>query len=359
MNLLGKKQWGHSRKAGMEPGTIFYVGDKPVEIPVKLTLIEYTESTFEEKELENIKQCNHLTEHQTVKWLNVDGVHKSIVVEEIGQKFFLHPLLLEDVANTEQRPKFEEYENTLFILVKMLNYNAKEKRIEEEQMSLVLGPNFLITFQEDKEGDILDPLRERLRNGKQKLRKSGADYLLFCILDLIIDHYFVILEKLGDEMNELEEAITVETSYDLLRHIYKLKREMIFLRRSVWPMREMLSGLERAESDLISSHTHVYFRDIYDHSIQAIETIEMYRDMISGMLDIFLSSTSNHMNNIMKVLTTISTIFIPLTFIVGLYGMNFDFMPELHWKYGYIFVWVLMIGTVLGMFYMFKKKRWF
>lgn len=348
-----------SRKLGLEPGTVVYVGDKATESPIKLSLFEYNDVSIQESELKQIIDCAHELEHQTVKWLNVDGVHNSQLIVEIGKKFNLHPLLLEDVSNTQQRPKLEEYDNTLFLIVKMLSYNEQEKRIEVEQVSLVLGHNFLISFQEDKEGDILDPLRERLRVGKQKIRKSGADYLLYCILDMIIDHYFVILEKLGEEMNELEESIITDTSYGLLRTIYRMKRDMISLRRNIWPMREMLSNLERSENGLLTASTNIYFRDIYDHAIQAIETIEMYRDMLSGMLDIFLSSSSNHMNGIMKVLTTISTVFIPLTFIVGVYGMNFEFMPELHWKYGYISVWVLMGLSVIAMAVYFKRKKWF
>lgn len=348
-----------SRKLGLEPGTVVYVGDKATESPIKLSLFEYNDVSIQESELKQITDCVHEQEHQTVKWLNVDGVHNSQLIEEIGKKFKLHPLLLEDVSNTQQRPKLEEYDNTLFLIVKMLSYNELEKRIEVEQVSLVLGNNFLISFQEDKEGDILDPLRERLRVGKQKIRKSGADYLLYCILDMVIDHYFVILEKLGEEMNELEESIITDTSYGLLRTIYRMKRDMISLRRNIWPMREMLSNLERSENELLTDATNIYFRDIYDHAIQAIETIEMYRDMLSGMLDIFLSSSSNHMNGIMKVLTTISTVFIPLTFIVGVYGMNFEYMPEIHWKYGYLSVWVIMGLSVIGMAVYFKRKKWF
>jgi magnesium transporter len=348
-----------ARKLGLEPGTVVYVGDKATESPIKLSLFEYNDVSIQESEMKQIIDCVHDKTHQTVKWLNVDGVHNSQLIEEIGKKFNLHALLLEDVSNTQQRPKLEEYDNTLFLIVKMLSYNEQEKRIEVEQLSLVLGNNFLISFQEDKEGDILDPIRERLRIGKQKIRKSGADYLLYCILDMIIDHYFVILEKLGEEMNELEESIITDTSHGLLRTIYRMKRDMISLRRNIWPMREMLSNLERSENELLTDSTNIYFRDIYDHAIQAIETIEMYRDMLSGMLDIFLSSSSNHMNGIMKVLTTISTIFIPLTFIVGLYGMNFDYMPELHWKYGYLSVWVLMGLSVLTMAVYFKRKKWF
>jgi magnesium transporter len=335
------------------------VGDKETGMPVKLHLIEYNESSFEERELKHIDEINLQNDQKTVKWLNVDGVHKSQIIEEIGKKFQLHPLLLEDVSNTQQRPKTEEYEKTLFVIVKMLSYNEKEKKIEVEQVSLVLGNGFLISFQEDKEGDIFDPLRERLKAGKQKVRRSPADYLLYCLLDMIIDHYYVILEKLGEEMNGLEENIISDNSDDMLPIIYRMKRDMILLRRNIWPMREMLSNLSRSDNELLTHSSDIYFRDIYDHTIQAIETIEMYRDMLAGMLDIFLSNSSNRMNSIMKVLTIISTVFIPLTFIVGLYGMNFEYMPEIHWKYGYAFAWFIMILTIVGMGIWFKKAKWF
>jgi magnesium transporter len=344
---------------GLEPGTIVYVGDVNMGVPVKLTLLEYNENEFQEKEVTQVADYCSRTITDKVQWLNVDGVHQKEVLETIGAAFNLHPLVLEDVANTHQRPKTEEYDDIIFVVIKMLTFNATNKCVEVEQVSIVLGKNFLISFQEDKEGDIFEPIRERIRLGKQRIRKSGTDYLLYCLLDMVIDNYFVILENLGDEMNELEEQVISVATNDMLHTIYRLKREMILLRKSIWPMRELLSKLERSENEILSESSYVYYRDIYDHSIQAIETIEMYNDMLSGMLDIFLTSTSNHMNGIMKVLTIISTIFIPLTFIVGVYGMNFKIMPELEWQYGYLSVWVVMLLTVGGMYVYFRKKGWF
>ena len=348
-----------SAKSGQAPGTIFYVGDQPASAPTKLTLIEYSDNFFEEKPLSLIGDCDHQTDKKTVKWLNVDGVHNSKIIADVGTKFNLHSLLLEDVTNTFQRPKIEEYDNTLFIVVKMLSYDSEKKKVEVEQVSLVLGSNFIISFQEEIEGDLFDNLRQQIRAGKQKLTNSGADYLLYSILDIMIDHYFVMLEKIGEEMDEMEDFLIETTSNDIMKDIYRLKRELIMLRKNLWPMREMLAILERTEFTLLSKSSHFYFRDIYDHAIQAIETIEMYRDMLSGMMEIYLSTASNRLNSIMKVLTTISTIFIPLTFIVGVYGMNFDFMPELHWKYGYTLVWSIMAATVAFMIYYFRKKQWF
>ena len=348
-----------SAKFGQDPGTIFYVGDTAKDTPVKLGLIEYKDKFFEETALDHIGSCDHQADKNTVKWLNVDGVHNSQTIADIGKKFNLHPLLLEDVANTQQRPKIEEYENILFIVVKMLSYESKTKSIEIEQVSLVLGPNFLISFQEDIEGDLFDKLRQQIRGNKQKITSSGADYLLYAMLDILIDHYFVMLEKIGEEMDEMEDFLIETRSNDIMKNIYRLKRELIMLRKNLWPMREMLGVLERTEFTLLAKSSHFYFRDIYDHAIQAIETIEMYRDMLTGMMEIYLSTASNRLNSIMKVLTTISTIFIPLTFIVGVYGMNFDFMPELHWKYGYLYVWIFMVASVGFMVYFFKRKEWF
>ena len=346
-------------KLGQDPGTIFYVGTKESNRPAKLDLIEYNEAFFQESTLNNISQCNHTLGQNTVKWLNVDGVYDSKAIAEIGKKFSLHPLLLEDVTNTLQRPKVDEYENVLFVVAKMLRYDEIKKCIEIEQVSLVLGENFLISFQEDIEGDLFDHLRIQIRNNKQKITKSKADYLLYLMLDIMVDHYFVMLEKIGEEMDEMEDLLISDTQKDILTDIYRLKRELILLRKNIWPMREMLGTLERADFSLLSKSSHFYFRDIYDHAIQAIETIEMDRDMLSGMMEIYLTTASNRLNSIMKVLTTIYTIFIPLTFIVGVYGMNFDFMPELHWKYGYLSVWVIMITTVIFMIIYFKRKKWF
>ena len=354
-----KKRFRAAAKTGQAPGTIFYVGSNESNKPATLSLIEYNENLFQETVLDHMQSCDHKPDKDTVKWLNVDGVHDSKIVADVGEKFGLHPLLLEDVANTQQRPKIEEYDNLLFLVVKMLSYDSVKKSIEVEQVSLVLGTNFLISFQEDIEGDLFDNLRQQLRNNKQKIKKSGPDYLLYLMLDIMIDHYFIMLEKIGEEMDDMEDLLISDNSRDILNDIYRLKRELIMLRKNIWPMREMLGLLERSEFELLSKSSHFYFRDIYDHAIQAIETIEMDRDMLSGMMEIYLTTASNRLNSIMKVLTTISTIFIPLTFIVGVYGMNFDFMPELHWKYGYYVIWGLMIGSVGLMVYYFKKKKWF
>jgi magnesium transporter len=260
--------------------------------------------------------------------------------------------------NTDQRPKMESYDGYLFIVLKTLFYDEKEKSAVMEQISIVLGADYVLSFQE-RETNVFDPLLGNLENGKGRIRKMGADYLIYSLIDMIIDNYFIILEKLGERIDDLEAHLVTSPKTETLRSIQKLKKEMIFLRRSVWPLREVINSMERGESSLIQSSTYVYLRDIYDHTIQAIDTIETYRDMLSGMLDIYLSSVSYRLNEIMKVLTIVSTIFIPLTFIVGLYGMNFEFMPELKSHWGYPSVILLMVVISLSMLYYFKRKKWF
>jgi magnesium transporter len=270
----------------------------------------------------------------------------------------LHPLVLEDILTTDQRPKMEDYDEYLYIVLRMLYYNDDhDDEVTTEQMSLILGMNFVLSFQE-RESDIFTPIIERMRNGKGRLRRMGADYLAYALMDSIVDHYFVILEKLGEKIEYLEDQLVVQATPATLQQIHGLKREMIFLRKSVWPLREVVGRMERGGSPLIRESTLVYLRDIYDHTIQVMDTIETFRDILSGMLDIYLSSISNRMNAVMKVLTVIATIFMPLTFIAGVYGMNFKYMPELEWHWGYPAIWGLMVTIALFMLYFFKKKKW-
>ncbi len=345
-----------ARKAGLSPGTIVHVGEVKAE-RVKISLVDYDESSFQEKEVSSIKECFPFKDKPTVTWINVDGLHQVEVVEALGKHFELHPLVMEDIVHTGQRPKMEDYENTLFIVLKMLRYNEGSEQIDEEQVSFILGPNWVISFQE-KEGDVFDPLRDRIRNSKGRIRKMGADYLAYALVDAIVDNYFILLEKLGDRVEALGEKLLVHPGPKALQEIHALKRELLFLRKSVWPLREVISGLQRGESALFEEHTLIYLRDVYDHTIQVIDTVETFRDMTSGMLDIYLSSLSNKMNEVMKVLTIIATIFIPLSFFAGLYGMNFAFMPELEWRFGYFAALGLMALIAGGMLLYFKRKKW-
>ena len=354
MPKLTKKR---SQKAGLPPGTLIHIGEKKREEP-KITILDYDEARVQEREVKSIEECFPFKEKPTVTWINVEGLHQVEVLERLGGCYGLHPLVLEDILNTDQRPKMEDYGEYLYIVLKMLYYDDRNGQIEAEQISLILGQNFVLSFQEGKEGDVFGPLRERLRGGKGRIRKMGTDYLAYSLIDAIVDHYFIILERLGERVEFLEEELVTEPTTKTLKEIHNLKREMIFLRKAVWPLREVISGLERGESSLIQQNTQIYFRDVYDHTIQVIDNIETFRDTVSGMLDIYLSSVSNRLNTVMKVLTIIATIFMPLTFFAGIYGMNFKYMPELEWRWGYPFVWMVMIAIGIVMLIYFRKKKW-
>ena len=353
MQKLIKKR---SKKAGLPPGTLIHIGEKRAETP-KITVMDYDEAHFQEKEIRTIEECLLFKDIPTVTWFNIDGLHQVEILEKLGECYGFHPLVLEDILNTDQRPKMEDYGDYLYIVLRMLNYNDKRSEIDTEQISLILGPNFIFSFQE-REGDVFDPVRERIRNGKGRIRKMGADYLAYTLLDSIVDNYFIIMEKLGEKIEYLEEKLVTHPIPETLQTIHQLKREMIFFRKAVWPLREVISGLERGELAMIKEPTRVYVRDVYDHTIQVIDTIETFRDMVSGMLDIYLSSVSNRLNAVMKVLTIIATIFMPLTFLAGIYGMNFKYMPELEWRWGYPMVWLIVVGISVFMLIYFKKKRW-
>ena len=338
------------------PGTVSYVGKKR-ETPVKLHILDYNETDYTEKNINSVKESLPFKEGPTVTWLNISGVHDTKIIEDVGEHFHIHPLVLEDIANTTQRPKFEEYDNYLFVILKMAYFQKNTNEVVLEQISLLIGTDYVISFQE-KEGDVLEGLRARIRNNKGRVRKLGSDYLAYGILDMIIDNYFLVLEQIGEQIESLEEKLMHVADQEMLNSIYHLKQELLFLRKSIWPIREVVSGIQRAEHNLIQESTIVYLRDVYDHTIQVVETVETFRDMTSGMLDLYLSTISNRMNEVMKVLTIFAAIFIPLTFIVGVYGMNFDFMPELHWELGYYGIWGIMLTVILGMIIYFKKKKW-
>jgi len=345
-----------SSKAGTPPGTLLLVGEEKMREP-EITIFDYDREKISVKKVKKPEECFIYRNTPTITWINVDGLHDIELIEKLGNHFGLHPLVMEDLLNTSQRPKLEIFEDYIFMIVKMLFYNEKNRKVSVEQVSFVFGKNFVITFQERK-GDVFDPIRERLQTGIGELKKRGADYLVYCLLDVIVDNYFVILEKLGEEIEFLEEMLVKRPDQKVLRTIHRLKRETIVIRRAVWPLREILSDLEKVDSHMINSGTRLYLRDLYDHVIQVMETMETYRDMVTGMLDIYLSSINNKMNEIMKVLTIIGTIFLPLTFITGIYGMNFKYMPELYWKWGYFAVLGFMFVIALGMLLYFKKKKW-
>jgi magnesium transporter len=344
------------KKRGLPPGTLVYVGEKKVE-KGRITLIDYDEAQCQEKEVAKIEECFPFKDTATVTWINIDGLHEVEIIEKIGKDFGIHRLVLEDILNTDQRPKVEDFGKYLFIVLKMLTHDEKKREVSVEQVSLILSPNCVVSFQEHK-GDVFDPIRDRIRNAKGRIRQARADYLAYALIDAIVDNYFAVLEKIGEDIELLEQELMANPKPETLYGIHTLKREMIFIRKSVWALREVIAGLERGESPLIKETAGPYLRDVYDHTIQVIDTVESFRDIVSGMLDTYLSSISNRMNQVMQVLTIMASIFIPLTFIAGIYGMNFKFMPELEWPWGYPAALLAMAALAASMLIYFRRKKW-
>jgi magnesium transporter len=311
----------------------------------------------EEKEVKEIDEAFLFKDNKRITWINIDGLQKISIIERIGNHFNLHPLVLEDIANTGQRPKMEDYTEYLFLVLKMLQYSEEDNEIKGEQVSLILGSDWVVSFQET-EGDVFDLIRERIRTDNGRIRKMGADYLVYVLMDAIVDNYFAVLEKVGEKIEEIEDEVVANPSPETLQIIHDLKRQMIMLRKSVWPLREVISRLERWESKLINESTDIFLRDLYDHTIQVIDAVETFRDMLSGMLDIYMSSVSNRMNEVMKVLTIIATIFLPLTLVAGIYGMNFRSIPELEWEWGYPFALLIMLSVGIVMLFYFRRRKW-
>jgi magnesium transporter len=345
-----------SQKAGMSPGTLMHIGEKKIE-KVRITLINYDRNRLEEKELQSIEESFPYRDTPPVSWINIDGLHEVGIIEKIGRHFGIHPLTMEDIVNTGQRPKVDDFGDYIYIVFKMLVFDETTCHISSEQVSLILGPQFLISFQET-EGDVFNFVRERIRKGSIQMRKSGPDYLAYALMDAVVDHYFLVLEKMGEKIEQFEERVYSEPTPEILQSIHDLKREIIYFRRQVWPMREVLNSWQKTESPLVQQTNRVFVRDVYDHTIQVIDTIESYRDIIAGMMDLHLSAMSNRMNEVMKVLTIIATTFIPLTFIAGIYGMNFKYMPELEWKWSYPVLWVVLMAIFGGMLIYFRRKKW-
>jgi len=352
----------HRKPEGTAPGTLMHIGERKTE-RVRLRAIDYTPEAVREHALDDPADARAFRNGESVSWVNVDGLHETDVIRTLGELFGIHPLVLEDILNTEHRPKFEDHERYLFITLKMLQFDEETASVVLEQVSLVLGANYVISFQE-RPGDVFDPVRRRLDGGKGRIRGAGPDYLAYALLDCVVDHYFSVLEKLGNAVEALEHEIAEDPDQRIMREIHRLKREMVTLRRSVWPLREVLSALERQETALIQHDTRLFLRDVYDHTVQVIDSVESQRELVTGLLDLYLSSVSNKMNEVMKVLTIIATIFIPLSFVAGLYGMNFNpdaspwNMPELDWYWGYPAILALMAAVGVGMLVYFKRKKW-
>ena len=356
LNML-KKLYVPSVKRDQPPGTPTYTGEK-TDVPIHIGVINYSPDVMEEKEFDTIEETFAYMESPPTSWINIDGLHKPELIAGIGKKAGLHPLIIEDILHTHQRPKTDDAGNTLFLVVRMLRVHPERPDILSEQVSFALVNNTLISFQEIR-GDAFDSVRDRIRKNQGRVRKTGADYLLYSLMDAVVDNYFKVLEQLGERIEAIEIALMEDPYPELLTQIYALKRELLYIRKAVWPLREAVGTLERGGNPLIKESTQVYLRDLYDHTIQVIDTIESFRDMLSGVQDLYLSSLGNKTNQVMKVLTIIATIFIPITFIAGIYGMNFEAMPELKWRYGYPAVWAVMILMAVGMLVYFRRKKWF
>ncbi|ADI74225.1 magnesium and cobalt transport protein CorA [Methanohalobium evestigatum Z-7303] len=355
MRYISRKK---SKDVGLPPGSLVYQGEKRSE-DVKITVIDYSEKSVQEMVTKNVEDCFPFKDQPSVTWINIDGLHKVDIIEKIGEHFDLHPLVLEDILNISQRPKTEDFENYIYTVLKMFTYNKQENETNIEQVSIVIGSNFVISFQE-KEGDIFDPVRDRIRFNKGHIRKMKSDYLAYSLIDTVVDNYFIVLEEIGEQIESVEDELSKnpDPEPETLQTIHGLKRDVLFLRKSIWPLREVINTLNRNESRLIYKTTQLFLKDVYDHVIQTIETLDTYREMLTSMLDLYLSSINNRMNEVMKVLTIIATVFIPLTFIAGIYGMNFEYMPELYWKWSYPILWMIMVSASLFMFAYFKKKKW-
>lgn len=351
-----KRVYRSKKKLGQIPGSIIYTGERSTE-KLFIETFDYTKENCSEKVLQSIEECFEFRNTDSVTWINLNGLNHVNDIEKIGNHYGFHPLVLEDIVNIAQRPKIDEHECYIFVVLKMLYYN-KENTIVSEQVSFVLGKNYLFSFQES-EGDVFDAVRERIRQAKGRIRGMQSDYLLYTLIDAIVDHYFSVIEILGDKIEDFESAIFEgETDNDTSKKIQDLKHEILRVRRAIFPLREVINKIEKNENPLIQKKTITYFRDIYDHLIQVTENIDIYREMIWSLMDMYMTSISNKMNEVMKVLTIMASIFIPLTFIAGVYGMNFNYIPELQFKNGYFVVWGVMIVIFLGMLFYFKRKKW-
>ncbi|WP_100614631.1 magnesium/cobalt transporter CorA [Confluentibacter citreus] len=351
--IKGKKRY---KKIGLAPGSVIYTGEKSSK-KLFIEAFDYNNEQCIDKELNNVEDIFEFKYTDTITWINLNGLNHVNEIEKIGKHFNLHPLVLEDIVSISQRPKIDEYDDYLFVVLKML-YQHENETIVSEQVSFVLGKNYVLSFQES-DGDVFDTVRNRIRHGKGRVRTMQADYLLYILMDAIVDHYFSIIEDLGEKIEDYESRIFSGHVDKLInRDIQDLKREILRVRRAIFPLREVISRIEKHESPLILEKTKTYYRDIYDHLIQVSENIDIYREMIWSLMDMYMTTISNKMNEVMKVLTIMASIFIPLTFIAGIYGMNFDYMPELHYKYSYFILWGVMIVLFIGMLIYFKRKKW-
>lgn len=358
MNKRKRKKWSarQSSKRGTVPGTPVFIGESRSE-PIRIGSISYDRGDLVEKVDLALDDVHRPSRSEGVTWINVDGIHDPKVMDVLGKRFGLHPLTIEDLMNTSQRPKAEVFPDYLFLVMKMMNYNDETNSVDVEHVSLILGEGYVLSFQE-KRGDVFEPVRERLRASRGRLRGNGSDYLAYALMDAVVDHYFLSVERIGDVIEDMDDRLLIDPRPDDLQRIHELKRDVMTLRKAVWPLREAVGNLQKSDASFFGNDLDAFLRDLYDHTIQVIDMVESSRELLTGMHDTYLSSVSNRMNEVMKVLTVIATIFIPLTFIAGVYGMNFKYMPELDWRFSYPVVWVVMIAVGAGMVVYFRRKKW-
>ena len=353
-----KKKRKHKSKQliGQIPGSAIYTGEKSTE-KLFIETFDYNAEHCTDSILSSVEETFNFKLTDSVTWININGLNHVSEIEKLGNHYELHPLVIGDIVNISQRPKIDEYENYLFLVLKMLYHDAEENLVSE-QVSFVLGKNYVLTFQE-AEGDVFDAIRDRIRQNKGRVRTMQADYLLYVLIDAIVDHYFSVIEVLGDKIEDFETTIfSGNIDDDISQNIQNLKREILRLRRAIFPLREVINRIEKNDNKLIQKNTITFYRDVYDHLIQVSENIDIYREMTWSLMDMYMTTISNKMNEVMKVLTIMASIFIPLTFIAGIYGMNFEYMPELKYKYGYFVVWGVMIALFISMLFYFKRKKW-
>jgi magnesium transporter len=357
LRVIGRFVRRASKRPGSAPGTVVHTGPRRVEA-TRVQIFRYSQDALTEESTGTLPETLDVPEAGSgVLWLNVEGLHDVKLLERIGAALELHPLAVEDVASIGQRPKLEEYDDHLFLVAHMLTLAGDAGHVVDEQVSLMVGRGFVVTFQEAP-GDVFEAVRERLREGRGRIRSRGADYLAYTLLDAIVDHYFVVLEKLGEVVEELEEEVLERPTRRTMHRVHGLKRELLAVRRSIWPLREMLSGFLRVESALVDEGTRLYLRDVYDHCYQLIDSVEILREVGSGLRDLYLSNVSNRTNEVMKVLTIMASVFIPLTFVAGVYGMNFEYMPELEMRWAYPAVLGFMLVAALAMLWIFRSRGW-
>ena len=352
----GAKPKGRGKAHFLAPGTAVFIGERKLN-EAEIHLFVYDANTVEEAHRVSQAEWRQARDGPGVTWINVSGVHDVELIERLGQDFGLHPLTTEDIVNTSQRPKWEEFPDYAFIALKMIECTAGNSHVKVEHVSLILGRNYVISFLED-EGDVFESIRQRLRRGAGRIRSKQAEYLIFCLMDAVIDHYFLTVEHIGDLVEQLDEDLLSNARHEDIPQLHRFKRNLLTLRRAIWPLREVLSSISRSESPLLQPENKMFWRDLYDHSVQVIDMVETARDTLASMHDTYLSSLSNRMNEVMKILTIISTIFIPLTFIAGVYGMNFKNMPELEWRDGYFLVLAVMLSIGISLVIYFRRRHW-